>query len=182
MGKVALPRSSESAEKSERVLEGEAPDVPALRRAAYAAARSFGLSAADADDVAQHTLLQWMTSRHQVEFPFAWLRVVVRRKCMELFEARARTQPADTSQLVDIHVLWTCKPELPQWALVELRIDLAFAMSRVSNEVRTTYLDLAVAQLSFEELGARTGLSRSTLYRQARRGRRVLRALLRDHS
>lgn len=158
---------------------GQTLDIRALRRVAYLAASSRGLRPADADDVAQHTLLQLMMVQDQVQSPAGWVRIVAQRASAALVKTGERwlsledTGPP-TSGLRP-------KAAAAPSPAFDLLLDIDRALGRLPATFREVWLDRSLERYSFDELAVRTGLSRSTLSRRVRRSRRMLRAALLVH-
>jgi DNA-directed RNA polymerase specialized sigma24 family protein len=149
-------------------------EIERLRKAAYLAARRCGLCAADAEDVAQYTILEWWKVSSQVTLPLGWARVVAHRKSAHLTHKVQRWIFTDEPTLESWVALGACSALAPSG--LEQRIDLKRAFDKLPDELWVAWAGRKVESLSLEEQVEATGVSRSTLLRRVKLGARRLRA------
>jgi RNA polymerase sigma factor (sigma-70 family) len=143
-------------------------DLVKFRDRAKLVAQRFGLVEAEAEDVAQNTLLA-LIQNEQVQSPTAWVITVALRGAMGVIRRRARhTQLAQLALLDCSHAANACE-------MSDLLPDLARTLERLGQLEREIFLSRELNLYTFDDLSVRTGLSISTLKRRLFRARRLIR-------
>jgi RNA polymerase sigma factor (sigma-70 family) len=100
----------------------------------WSACRRFGMTGADADDVAAHVWLRLVERLDTIRQPAAlpgWLASTTRNECLQVLRSRKRSTPVDVTSLPDV------RAESDDWLLREERhIALRAAFRDVSERCR----------------------------------------------
>ena len=144
-----------------------------LRRRCVVDARGHGLSAADAEDVAQEALLRAWSARAQCRTPNApepWVRVIGRREACRMLVARRDDVQGDAQEASD------SAPDFA--AAVQLRVDIARAFDVLSNEDRALLAARYMLELGQTEIARLHGVPGGTAAVRLHRARGRMRAAL----
>jgi RNA polymerase sigma factor (sigma-70 family) len=161
--RITPRRSPEAlADLVERVTAGDADACDALvgefAGLLWAVARSYGLSSADAADVAQNTWLRVLERLDRLREPAkigAWLGTIARRECINVLRSQARVRPTDELPEQTDH---TRAHELLLIA-EERDATLWTALERLSpRDQELLRMLVADPQPSYEQIGAALGM------------------------
>jgi RNA polymerase sigma factor (sigma-70 family) len=147
------------------------PEIPALRRYAYALLRNDDAADDLVQDCLERALSRWYLRRRDGDLR-AWLFTILRNLYISDFRRRRRRGPhvgLDDAAALGINPA--------QEAQVETR-DVLVALDQLSEEQKSVLLLVGVEDFSYEEAARILGVPLGTVMSRLARGRQRLRSLL----
>ncbi len=133
----------------------------------------------DAEDITQEVLFRlWQHSSHMDDRNVAaWLTRVARNACLDALRKRRRYRSVVSAQDPDPALQRTAAPEVCH---VDLRRQLEAALTRLESPYRDIVILREIQGLSYQEISQNLEMPLNTVKVYLHRGRRRLRALLRE--